>query len=844
MTISENSSTRLEQGLAANPQLVSRLSPDIHSPSQEFESLFSQVDQYGVQYSNADPVLPSIELAKPAPVDLDQEKDQHPAAAMDGRMDIMEILRQKRAEATARLTQGSTASALPQTPLTPSLPIIISQDLSSAPAPAPTPTPLLALSKPADHYSIPEYDELVEEENREENGNENESDRMILKEPQVHSLGPDEYIVPLPLVGHVRSVIVTDLKNNKPKIRKFVKEPKEADPALVKDMKCLVDRVKLCCCHPWLIEEESATQEGMSDDQVAKYSLNTSTKSMFLIKLLTILRSTSKHIAVLVRPGRTMQIVETILRYEKLAFDRLDSQESISQGTSSLKITLLPTNLDFTDIVAEPADLVIAFDSSLARHRSLGTLRAKEAAPLIHLVASSSIEHLELCIDNRRNNLKRLADLVFLTKQVDELSGILPAGYPSPDDAAKLVAEFIETPAKPWQLPELPFIEELVGLEYESSSEGSPEKELQGSGLTRQSHNMSPVVPSPKLGIKRPLTVKCGSDPSKRQKINGEHSMYGRIPGPDLNLTEDSNTSDGEGFWGQRAEQLEVALRDAKAANEELVRRNRELELHLADYERSIERIRPKYQEALNDRGEAAYNEKFAIEEKTRALQTVQKLQGELAALREPKAKANADLAQANTAMLDSTVPGMAEKQKIKDDLASAEREKNSLQKRLDNMQRTLSYVQDSYQTASAAAANAANEVLELQEENTKLKQKASDNAVKIHEINRAGQMQQYIERIDELMAQKVGVEQQLERKSEELKSMLNGRRPMRGTSTPRSPRLNTMSPRSRVLSFESRGNSPVPGDGFGRSGGTSQSQALTSLLSYNAHGRLNGHLQ
>jgi len=61
----------------------------------------------------------------------------------------------------------------------------------------------------------------------------------------------------------------------------------------------------------------------------------------------------------------------------------------------------------------------------------------------------------------------------------------------------------------------------------------------------------------------------------------------------------------------------------------------------------------------------------------------------------------------------------------------------------------------------------------------------------------------------------------ELEKKSDEIKAFLNGRRPTRGTSVPRSPRMGTMSPNVRERPIArvfgsgvgSRGNSPAPGD-------------------------------
>jgi len=103
-----------------------------------------------------------------------------------------------------------------------------------------------------------------------------------------------------------------------------------------------------------------------------------------------------------------------------------------------------------------------------------------------------------------------------------------------------------------------------------------------------------------------------------------------------------------------------------------------------------------------------------------------------------------------------------------------------------------------------------------LKEENDILKRKASDNTVEIHRIQASNETKIYLARINELDAEKKELERELGKKNEELKTIMNGRRSTRGTSVPRSPRMNTMSPNTRinrVMGVSSRGNSPGPGE-------------------------------
>jgi len=119
---------------------------------------------------------------------------------------------------------------------------------------------------------------------------------------------------------------------------------------------------------------------------------------------------------------------------------------------------------------------------------------------------------------------------------------------------------------------------------------------------------------------------------------------------------------------------------------------------------------------------------------------------------------------------------------------------------------------------SSRAAAEANNELNELKEENRVLKRKASENAVRIHEIQASNEIKEHLVRIDGVEAEKAALERELDKKSEELRTVMNGRRATRGASVPKSPRMNnTMSPSTRVSRViganGSRGNSPALGE-------------------------------
>jgi chromosome segregation ATPase len=262
-------------------------------------------------------------------------------------------------------------------------------------------------------------------------------------------------------------------------------------------------------------------------------------------------------------------------------------------------------------------------------------------------------------------------------------------------------------------------------------------------------------------------------------------------------------------------------MQTREVAEVELRQQNLRLEARCDDYEKSIQKIQPKYQEALNDQGRFQHEISEALVRENSVRQKLDASTGEIAKLHEKNAAAGVELSAARVSLSTSAIPEIAEFNKLKGEMDAMRAENDRLQKRVTNLQSEIEYMRGHYQQASSSAAEAAIKVDTLEEENAKLKVKASDNARKIHEIQASNEIQLYLQRIEALGAEKGEIERELDRKTEELRAMLNGRRTTRGTSVPRSPRMPTMSPNvrerpmARVISsgVGSRGNSPAPGE-------------------------------
>jgi len=256
-----------------------------------------------------------------------------------------------------------------------------------------------------------------------------------------------------------------------------------------------------------------------------------------------------------------------------------------------------------------------------------------------------------------------------------------------------------------------------------------------------------------------------------------------------------------------------------------------DLENRCRDFESSIASIQPKYQEALNDRGQFEHEFNMSSLRQANLRKELENKEAELIKLREQKATLQAELTDARTALSSSSIPEIVEMGKLKEELVKEKSEKERLEKRLKNMQSDLEYMRNNYQNSSTLAAEHASENRALQTELDKLREKDKRDMVRIHEIQRSNEVKECLRRVQTLKDEKSELERELEKKQEELRAVMNGRRATRGTSVPRSPRMGTggtMSPGPRSMGRAmqmgnigmamaggngSRGNSPVPGE-------------------------------
>ena len=305
-------------------------------------------------------------------------------------------------------------------------------------------------------------------------------------------VGLEEYIVPLPMHGRVSEQYQQTIYNQKEDIENFVRAEGWIDPTLLGKMEDLVHRLNDITNHPDLVDETVADSEPVSPETEANWAENCTAKFTFLRQFLEILRTDEMNVAIFVQGGQLLDIVETFLKGFRFNYNRPDKHRgSGSSAKGSLMISLIPTGDEGGSVMASPASLVIAFDSSFnpnhdqVRHARAHLINVDEICPVIYLIIPYTIEHIDLCIPKNMAASEHLQVLVSCATQLRNDIGQLPDDSYTHEEAPELVASFLRyRPDSEWPLPS---IQEVDGVELVS------ETQQEESGLSVVAENSGPT---------------------------------------------------------------------------------------------------------------------------------------------------------------------------------------------------------------------------------------------------------------------------------------------------------------------------------------------------------------
>ncbi|KAH7152294.1 putative HDA1 complex subunit, partial [Dactylonectria estremocensis] len=594
---------------------------------------------------------------------------------------------------------------------------------------------------------------------------------------------------------------------------------KEPDEALVKRIDELLGRLMNICDYP---QDLVGTRlEDLPANEQAKYSTDANPKFNFMSELL---QTIEKETEVLIL-ARTPELLRLLFaQTEALELESVcQSTEPLesSYKDSPVRVTLA---LSTEDLDPFKFDVVIGFDhtfnSSPVSQRLSSSSNGGKPPLVLQLVTTHSIEHIALRLPQEISALERKNALLSGIVQARRLIDDPDRGYGDPHEVAEVFSNYLNgfTESISWEPQSIPDYVIDFYLTSQPRSQMPAEKSGEGNGL------------------KRKLDSDDSSDDAKRMRVLPVLQPVLESNDPPLTyaLRELLNTSKPKDAAGRRMSKISVPLAVLEALAEKVSDYQRQaaandldtehkavingLEKRLKEFERTANKVSESHRKALQDRSSF---EKAKLKADKSVKAAVEAAQKEA----EKNQKRIAEL-EATVARLTST-PGasgteespLARTEKL---FEESQKKVKLLEKRLENAQKEADYIRNLYQDVNSTAGGLGAEIKGLRQQNEDLERKASDNLVRIHQIQADNANKELFRTLSDLKIQLREREVEVAHLREEL-SLRNGRPATRQASVPRSPRMGMMSPRpGRVFGSASRGTSPstVPGyDGNGSGG-------------------------
>lgn len=204
------------------------------------------------------------------------------------------------------------------------------------------------------------------------------------------------------------------------------------------------------------------------------------------------------------------------------------------------------------------------------------------------------------------------------------------------------------------------------------------------------------------------------------------------------------------------------------------------MERKLEEHVDMVRKFEPKYKEMTYDKNIAVKNLTQAEERAEILSQRLEQRTNELRNAREDTNKAQEEIKALKNQLILSPIPEIREFEELKQKLATTEQEKAATEKTYQQCVKDREFFQQQYQDAQYQAGKMGSEAQTLRKENQILQVKASDNRVRIQQIQKDSNAGQLVDQIDELKATVEDLKGQVTRKAEELKR--RGDRSLRGT--------------------------------------------------------------
>ena len=299
-------------------------------------------------------------------------------------------------------------------------------------------------------------------------------------------MGKMEFAIALAMSARVRDQYLAVININGPAIHSV--ECDDVTDGTLRSVTEMLARLNRITTHIDLDDPTTAVQkDATTATELAEWAVFNSEKFKFLKCLLDHLGNDPIHCAIIARPGRLLDIVETFLNGNRVTYNRPDTYASSEPGTTKgrMEVSLIASGKEGSSALPKPADLIIALDESFnAEDSQVAKLRnhltnVAQLAPVVHLLVNKSAEHIEKCISKTLNPVERIRKIVSCLTQVSHEVGHLQPIERSSSALADEVAAIVQEGGleRYWEsFPKMAPIERILSIEYSEELQTSTEK--------------------------------------------------------------------------------------------------------------------------------------------------------------------------------------------------------------------------------------------------------------------------------------------------------------------------------------------------------------------------------
>ena len=702
------------------------------------------------------------------------------------------------ASAEAPVVSVSPSDPLPAIPPRLASPLLFAQDGWRSPSAVPHLEPLPPITQ-EEMNTADRYETLLPQSQDYGNGGERNGSLTAAGTPSKEKNGQDPetaelYTIPISMVGPQRDHYPSTVYFYRDSIQRFL-EDGNPDAESVEKLRNFVDRMRRITMHLDLDNAETLTQYDVDPSHQADWDVKSSAKFRFLKDVFYSLRDKDLNVAIVARPGRIVDMLETFLQGKQIPYRRLGtSPPKVSEGQGNAKAILLDTDVEVPE--AETADLVIAMEN-LVRHdtHNIRALRRKDGtwAPFISLVVPRTVEHVERSLSPSLSDRAVSRALVSGIFQLRNDAGRLEEGQLPPKETAIALAQYLtRTEHFTWPIPSLTLLQDL---DSQTESELDVESSTAARIGEKRSREPDGIVNDTAEPNKRARLAAQGANPEEAEITHISDSI-------DKTTQSNETGTQGEGLVRQRATEnrLRGLLVDA------LDRRD--------EYEKALADLQFRHEEQRTKLVEVTVERDAAIQTAQNAITRLSEQSNGMSTLRTRRSELEEELKEAKERLLDHSVPERAEFEALRLAAAQSKMDKEKTETRFLQAQKDLEYVRGLYQNSSSSAQELAAQNTELENQVAVLQNKATGEQAKLRQMSYDAvtkNLQSDNKKLKSMMKDRESAIKFRDEEIAKLKEASRGRVGTRGTSIPRSPRVGSPMKFDRRLG--SRQTSPAAGE-------------------------------